>query len=161
MSFQLKVVSVDDFDTDWNRRKTYDLIHGRPLAACSADYNRLFQQCFESLRPGRWLEMQDIGLPIACDDGTANDTQFAKWNSLFIDAFVQIGRDASCAPKYKDWMIAAGFESVVEMQFKWPINSWPKDKRRKEVGRWNMVNMMEGLDGFSFRMFNKVLGMTT
>ena len=28
----------------------------------------------------------------------------------------------------------------------------------KEVGDWNLVNMIDGLEGFSVRLFTKVLG---
>jgi hypothetical protein len=31
-------------------------------------------------------------------------------------------------------MIAAGFEDVVEIQYKWPLNKWPRDKKYKELG---------------------------
>jgi hypothetical protein len=31
-------------------------------------------------------------------------------------------------------MIAAGFENVVEVVWKWPTNRWPKDRKMKELG---------------------------
>lgn len=28
----------------------------------------------------------------------------------------------------------------------------------KEIGEWNLVNMLDGLEGFTFRLWTKVLG---
>ena len=57
-------------------------------------------------------------------------------------------------------MIEAGFQNVFELRFKWPQNPWPKDKKMKELGRWSMINTLDGLHGFSARLFTTVLGMS-
>jgi len=68
-------------------------------------------------------------------------------------------RDPGWATRYKEWMVEAGFRNVVELRFMWPQNSWPKDKKMKELGRWNMINALDGLQGFTARLFTKVQGM--
>tara|TARA_R110002060_G_scaffold61789_5_gene71231 strand:+ start:1063 stop:1296 length:234 start_codon:yes stop_codon:yes gene_type:complete len=46
-----------------------------------------------------------------------------------------LGREIHTAHTYKERMIAAGFENVTEVIYKWPTNRWPKDKRMKELGK--------------------------
>ena len=42
--------------------------------------------------------------------------------------------------------------------FKWPINTWAKDPQMKEIGAWNLINMIDGLEGFTIRLWTQVLG---
>lgn len=151
---------VDDFDRPWAYDKKFDFIHGRMLLTASADFPRLFSQAFDSLNPGGWMEMQDLYMPILCDDGTMEGTAYGEWNDKYMDACAVLQRNPSWTAKYKEWMIAAGFTNVRQEIFKWPINPWPKDKALKEMGMWNMVNMLEGLDGFTVRLWTSTLGMT-
>jgi hypothetical protein len=87
-------------------------------------------------------------------------TIYQKWNELYLQACLKLGRDPSWAAKYKDWMIQIGFDKVEEHVFKWPVNTWPKDRRLKEIGQWNMMNMLDGLEGFTVRLWTKALGMS-
>ena len=151
---------VDDFDTEWEFNQKFDFIHGRMLLTSSADFPYLFRQSFDSLQPGGWLEMQDLYMPILCDDDTMNGTAWQEWSNLFLEACSKIGRDASCAAKYKDWMIEAGFEDVQEHVTKWPVNTWPKGRSLKEMGKLTMINMYDGLEGFTFRLWERALGKT-
>ena len=99
-------------------------------------------------------------MPIMCDDGTMDGTAYQKWNDLFLEGCKKVGKDPSLTGNYKRWVVDAGFDEVVEQVFKWPINTWPKENRLKELGKWNMINMLDGLEGFTARLFNKVLGMS-
>ena len=47
---------------------------------------------------------------------------------------------------------------IFSQTLKWPINTWPKDKKLKEIGAWNLINMLDGLEGFTFRLFQGVHG---
>lgn len=51
------------------------------------------------------------------------------------EAVAKFGREADSARRYKDQMIEAGFENVVEIVYKWPQNRWPKDPKLKELGK--------------------------
>ena len=55
---------------------------------------------------------------------------------------------------------AAGFEDVVQQQFMWPENTWPKDKKLKEIGQWTLANMDGGLEDISMALFTRGLGWT-
>jgi hypothetical protein len=57
-----------------------------------------------------------------------------KWSDKILEASVGFGSLMNSAEKYKEQMIAAGFENVVEVQYKWPLNRWPLDPKMKELG---------------------------
>ena len=46
------------------------------------------------------------------------------------------------------------------MSYKWPSNTWPKDKKLKELGLWGLENVSGGLEGLSLALFTRVLGWT-
>lgn len=39
-----------------------------------------------------------------------------------------------------------------------PLGPWPKDKRLRESGQYNLVGISEGLTGLSIRVFTQILG---
>lgn len=69
------------------------------------------------------------------DDGTlAGDSALRRWSDLLVEASENLGRTLVCSRSYKKWLEEQGFINVVELIFKWPQNSWPKDKKYKELG---------------------------
>ncbi len=55
-------------------------------------------------------------------------------DQLFQEAVKKTGKNTNVGKEYKNQMIAAGYENVVEKVHIWPINRWPKDKKLKELG---------------------------
>lgn len=53
-----------------------------------------------------------------------------------------------------------GFVDVKERIYKVPINGWAKDEKLKEIGRMWERNLLQGLSGFSFHLFNRAFGQT-
>jgi len=129
------------------------------MVACFADYPRFFQQCYENLEPGGYLEIVDSAFPLRSDDDSIPpDSSLRQWSDLMIEASHKLGRPIDIVPQYKDMMVSAGFEGVVEMQYKWPQNQWPKDKKFKELGMWCLENLMTALEGVSYVLFTHGLG---
>ena len=54
-------------------------------------------------------------------------------------------------------MEKVGFVDVTEKRFKWPLNTWPKDPKLKELGMWVRDNMMEILSAAK-KLFTAGLG---
>ena len=52
---------VDDFEAQWTYKpdEKFDYIHGRALAACVADWPKLFGQMYENLNEGGYVEFQE------------------------------------------------------------------------------------------------------
>jgi hypothetical protein len=72
-----------------------------------------------------------------------------------------MGMDWMKATKCKQYMINVGFEDVQEVNLTWPTNTWPRGKHHKLLGAWNNQNYLDGIQGFTMRLLNKALGMTT
>lgn len=152
---------VDDWELEWTFKQKFDVVHGRMMVTSMADPQGLFRKAYDSMAPGGWFELQDLYMPILSDDGTMpKDCAWQKWNDIFGDAVKKLGRDYSWAVKYKEWMEQIGFENVRELKYKIPINTWPKDRFMKRLGEWNLINMIEGLEGYTMRLFTTVGGMS-
>lgn len=152
---------VDDYDAEWTYKQKFDLIHGRLMVTSMAKPEALFRKAYDNIAPGGWFELQDLLMPLRSDDDTlSKDSAFHKWNSLFEEAVSKMGRNCTWATEYKRWMEEAGFVNVQQLLFKLPINTWPKDRTLKELGKWNLINMVDGLEGYTVRPFTKVLGMS-
>ena len=59
--------------------------------------------------------------------------------------------------RYRQWMEEAGFVNVKEYIVPLPLNQWPKDPTLKELGMWEMTNLLQGIEGFSVALFTKIL----
>lgn len=59
---------------------------------------------------------------------------------------------------YKQQMIDAGYQNVTQVEYKWPMNSWPKDKKYKQLGAWVCENMNQALQALSLMAFTHGLG---
>ncbi|KAL9042880.1 MAG: hypothetical protein Q9180_000264 [Flavoplaca navasiana] len=112
-------------------------------------------------RPGGWVEFIDLDLTWTSPDGSLEESHASK---KFNNEFIRASREAnieSCPGLYLEgWMKDAGFKDVKAEKFVWPVGTWPKDKHLKEVGAWNFLQIMEGLEGFTYALFTRNLGMS-
>lgn len=83
-------------------------------------------------------------------DGTMKGTKFEEWNNRQYEACAKLGIDSMAAAKRKQVFIDQGFEDVVELKYKWPIGTWPKDPKQKRLGKMTMINTSTGLEGQHF-----------
>ncbi|KAK5108218.1 hypothetical protein LTR62_008674 [Meristemomyces frigidus] len=153
---------IDDAEDLWIYDQTFDYIHARLMAGCFADWPGFFRQAYQNLEPGGWLELQDYGLPVKSADNTHLGTDLHRWGELLCHAARNLGRPmgSDASENYETWMRAAGFVDIEQRMFMWPSNSWPRDPYMKELGRWNQVNILEGLEGFCLALLTRGLGWT-
>lgn len=106
-----------------------------------------------------YLEVHDIDFVIKCDDGTLpEDSALAQWHKSMHEAAATAGFPLDAIAHVPDRMRAAGFVDVVATPIKWPINTWPRDRKHKELGRWAMENFVWGCESMSLALFTRVLG---
>ncbi|KAF4336903.1 hypothetical protein FBEOM_9226 [Fusarium beomiforme] len=85
------------------------------------------------------------------EDGTLTEAHaLSKWCNLLSEAAVKLGRPYIPTKELKKIMDKVGFTNIVETRFKWPSNCWPKDKKYKELGRWNNENTRLVLESVTF-----------
>ena len=89
-----------------------------------------------NLNPGGWVELLDPSFPARSDDGTlAPDSPLAKYNELWLEASTKAGSPVNAADNHKQRLIDAGFINVTQVEYKWPIGPWPKEKNAKLLGK--------------------------
>lgn len=47
---------------------------------------------------------------------------------------------------------------MVEEKFKVPVGGWMEDPKWKEIGQWNALYLLEGLEGMALFILKNVLG---
>jgi hypothetical protein len=105
--------------------------------------------------------MQDCEFPPVSQDGSLNpSTVLWDWGQKIVSGIQIFGKELA-AKKYKQYMLDAGFLDVVEVPLIWPQNTWPKDKHLKELGRWNLANLLDGLEGYSMAVMTRAHGMSS
>merc|ERR1711939_439816 len=119
-----------------------------------------YEQAYEALQPGGWVENQEFDLTFACDDGTLpSDAACSRWVDLWNFGIEKFGLVGRCLPeKMADQMRNAGFINVQIVPRKMPIGTWPRDPDLRQSGLFSLVGMLEGLSGLSQRVFTKALG---
>jgi SAM-dependent methyltransferase len=151
---------VDDAaDEDWVLPPDhFDFIHTRMLLGCFTDFRDIIQKAFYHLKPGGFMESQEIMPKPHCDDGTMPaDWALTEWVKYSDDAAMEAGRPLRIGNKLKRWYEAYGFVAVEEKVLKLPMNSWPKDKRLKTLGSMSEENWVSGIQGFSMAPFSRIL----
>lgn len=119
------------------------------------------RQCYNHVKPGGWVEWQTKDPRIESSDNTLpKDSALQKWSDLFFEAAVQYGTPCTMPRIQKQMMEDAGFVDVQEHALKLPIGPWAKDKRLKKVGAFELVNMVDGIEALTIRLFSKALGMS-
>ena len=88
-----------------------------------------------NLNPGGYIELVDMTIHLKADDGTLpSDSAVVKWINLMVEASKKFNRPLDGATSHKTFLQNAGFTEIVETEYKWPMNSWPKDRKFKELG---------------------------
>ncbi len=120
---------IDDCTKDWIFHHPFDYIHTRAMVAAIKDWGRFLEQAYENLKPGGYLECQELTFPIICMDPgvTAENSPLMRWSDLFFEATAKINLDAGAprhlAPKFRD----AGFVDINLKTYKWPLGKWAKE----------------------------------
>lgn len=152
---------IDNAEETWTFPKPFDYIHARVLMMGMHDWPRFFEQAFEHLKPGGWVEAQELCFPLGCDDGSAtSDSALLAWGERAHDAAAKIGINTCSPPHFPEYMAKVGFINIKEHHAKWPLGPWAKGKKEKLMGHYMLENIYAGIEGASLMLFTKVLGWT-
>ncbi|KAK2061655.1 methyltransferase domain-containing protein [Colletotrichum caudatum] len=152
---------LDDVESSWVNTENYDFIFCRYMAGALGNWPKLTKRIFRNTNPGGWVEFQDYNLQYKSDDGTLKAEHYtSQCADKFLKACRLANREPSPGPKLEGWVKEAGFVNMTHQRFKIPIGDWPKDPHYKECGLINLVQILDGMEGFAMRLFTGVLGMT-
>ena len=138
---------VDNIESEWAYEgNPFDFIHARNLFVSIRDFGRLVKQCYRyairafsmfsflfltknrSVKPGGWVEFQDLdGYPHS-EDGSLNGTGLQRYYDEVYGAFEKAGYEVSPGPKLEQWFKDAGFVNIRVEKFVVPYGVWPKDE---------------------------------
>ncbi|KAK8191283.1 S-adenosyl-L-methionine-dependent methyltransferase [Phyllosticta capitalensis] len=151
---------VDDAEDEWTWDTRFDFIHLRAMVAAIKNWARLLDQSYEFLKPGGWIELQDLSVPPRCDDGSApSDSAMLEISSLFARAAGMVGLDMQAPSKFPQMLRDIGFEDIHTRRYKWPIGPWAKGSKEKLLGRWALQDCFDGMQGGTMAFFTRVLKM--
>ncbi|KAK0750830.1 S-adenosyl-L-methionine-dependent methyltransferase [Schizothecium vesticola] len=154
---------LDDATKPWPYSdNSLDYVHVRYMIGCFADWPALYREAYRVLKPGGWLEHMECSSGVFSDDGTvpAEGGPFAEWRAVFHEAGKKMNQSFELLDddQYIKWMEEAGFKGVQSRNTKVPVGEWPRDKRLKEIGYCNQLQLLSGLDGFGTYVLTNVLG---
>lgn len=114
---------------------------------------RTFRHC----KPGGYFELQELDPRFVSDDGSLKDSSnLAYFSKLICEASANYNRPVPYHHEFFAWFEKAGFVDLKQVFLKSPTNPWPKDKRLKEVGKFQMLGHIEGLEGVSLGLLYRV-----
>ncbi|KAF6828172.1 hypothetical protein CPLU01_08651 [Colletotrichum plurivorum] len=151
---------IDDVESDWLGER-YDYIFSRYMCGSIGDWPKYMRRVYDNLNPGGWAEFQDWSFMIQSDDGTIEGTELLRWTNLFMDACKVFGRDGQIGPKLEGLVRDnTGLINIHHQPFRIPVGPWPKDPHMKDIGMWELVQLLDGLEAFSLRLLTGALGWT-
>ncbi|XXG94483.1 hypothetical protein Hte_000740 [Hypoxylon texense] len=153
---------IDDLEQPWTYApNSFDYIHIRYMVGGVSDWNKLFRQSFDALKPGGWIESFEVEADYRSDDNTIPpNSAMYMWQDLFTEGGKKLGRPFTILTEdtQRKGIEAAGFVDITVKDIKVPMGSWPADSRLKEIGQWAQYTLEQDLEGFVMFMWNTVLG---
>ncbi|KAK2786835.1 hypothetical protein FQN51_003480 [Onygenales sp. PD_10] len=155
------IFEIDDIEAAWPYVRPFDFIHAREMAGSISDFDKMFRQAYDHLVPGGYFEIQSIEPFFYSDDDTLSQAkQMVEWQELEFEASEKFGKPLGVVPTFHDKLKKTGFEDVQTRVVKLPMGSWPKERRMKELGRFQQHQLLQALEPYSLFLFTTVLGWT-
>jgi len=112
-----------------------------------------------ALKPGGWIEFQDISPEPLCDDGTmAADDPIKYLYELVKASFAQFGMAVTLPKVLGPRLREAGFASIHRVVKKVPVGDWARDETLRRIGMYQRTAVLEFLPALAGRPF-EALGM--
>lgn len=144
---------LDDIESDWLYRENhFDYIHSRHTIMAIKDWTQLFSRAYYHLRPGGWIELQEINhFPISSNNSMGPDHPVAGFWKNINDGLTQLNVDfkAASTGRLVNLMRQAGFVNIVDRVMHIPIGTWPKNKILKQVGLYWRTILLDGLQAIA------------
>ncbi|KAJ6439667.1 methyltransferase domain-containing protein [Purpureocillium lavendulum] len=123
----------------------FDYIHMRFVITCFDDTRAVLQRCFDSLRPGGYIELFDPSFDTIDFDGSSGGSNYEGWLSHLRHGMRCVNRDLLRPKHYPSWCRDVGFVDVKEATFPVPLGVWPRDPQLKTIGKTLVYTSMNAL----------------
>lgn len=156
---------VDDVESSWlHPQNHFDYVHSRHTVQAVKDWPRLFDSALEHMKPGGWMELQEIHhYPHNARTGEAIkpcDHPIAQYWTYINEGLAALGVDfpAAAGGKLAIKMQAAGFVNVTERIFHVPLGTWPKNQVLKTVGLYWRTILNDGIQAIALGPMSRGMG---
>ncbi|RDA91215.1 hypothetical protein CP533_3411 [Ophiocordyceps camponoti-saundersi (nom. inval.)] len=152
---------VDDVESTWlYPRNHFDYIHSRHTVMAVRDWPRLFRQAYEHLKPGGWIELQEIHHKPRSARNIPENHAVARFWARVNEGLTTLGIDLDRAAEgfLAKAMRDEGLVNVTERVFSVPIGTWPKNKVLKTVGLYWRTILLDGLQAIALGPLTRGLG---
>lgn len=106
------------------------------------------------MRPGAWIEFQELHGQVHCDDGTMpEDDKLKEFYELTVEAFDGLGIMFHIARDLRPHLEAAGFKDIHCEVKKIPVGTWPKDKTMRLIGQYMKGVVADAIPAFAGKPF--------
>jgi SAM-dependent methyltransferase len=154
--------AIDDFEDEWIFPDAhFDFVHMRHTLHSVRDTPTLLSRAFRHVKPGGYVEFQELYHWPHCDDGTMDpQTPYLVRDWLFAmqRGMHALGSDLHAILALPDQLRKAGFEDVHVVTIKCPMGPWARDRRLRLSGLFLRMALMDGLRGLSHRPLSTGLG---
>ncbi|KAK2045211.1 methyltransferase [Colletotrichum somersetense] len=152
---------VDDVESPWlYPANHFDYIHSRHTVMAIKDWPVLSQRAFEHLKPGGWIELQEIHhCPMSARNSLSAAHPVAQYWGHVVKGLSNLGIDlnAAAGERFPNMMREAGFINVTERVFHVPIGTWPRNRVLKTVGMYWRTILLDGLQAIALGPFTRGL----
>ncbi|KAJ3472647.1 hypothetical protein NLG97_g10820 [Lecanicillium saksenae] len=144
---------IDDCERDWLIDKV-DLAHFRFMAMILPNTPLVMKRAFQALRPGGWIEFQELHCIPFCDNQTMDaDDPFKVLYELAGQAYSKLGLSMSLPAELEPMLLATGFENIHRRVIKVPIGSWAEEETLRLVGMYQKRVIIDFISTFAGRPF--------
>ncbi|XDG07668.1 hypothetical protein ABKA04_007283 [Annulohypoxylon sp. FPYF3050] len=144
---------VDDVESPWLHPKDhFDYIHSRHMIMAIKDWDKLLRTSYDHLKPGGWLELQEIHhYPMSTNNTLASDHPVAQYWQYVDQGLINLGVSfrTSNEGRIAAAMRECGYVNVTERVFHIPIGTWPKNKTLKSVGLYWKTILLDGIQAIA------------
>ncbi|KAF3017869.1 hypothetical protein E8E14_012634 [Neopestalotiopsis sp. 37M] len=145
---------IDDCEEEWLNGDNFDMVHLRFMSPVLKDVPKMCAQSYANLKPGGWIEFQELHAWPQCDDGTMlPEDHVAGFYKLVVEAFAKLGLDIHAPCKLDKPLEAAGFTNVQCVVKKIPIGTWARDRRLRLVGHYLKLVIQDFLPALTNKPF--------
>ncbi|KAL6866874.1 S-adenosyl-L-methionine-dependent methyltransferase [Trichoderma novae-zelandiae] len=128
---------IDDVEAEWLNGDNWDFVHLRNMIPVMRAPVALLRQAYDNIRPGGWVEIQDVDGDVHTDDDTVpDDWPLKRFTEFMLEAFAKFGTNAHAAVFGGQYLAEAGFVNIQHNYIKLPYGTWPKDKIMRLVGMY-------------------------
>ncbi|KAM5386304.1 hypothetical protein ACJA88_002454 [Fusarium oxysporum] len=141
-----------------NPQKIIDLATGTGIWAID-DEVKVLRQAHDHMKPGAWIEIQELDARANCDDGSlAPDAPLAKFFDTAEQAVASFGMKFRAGENLREPLEKAGFTNVSCKVLKVPIGTWAKDKKLRLIGLYLKTAVNDMFGAMAAKPLRKILG---